>query len=239
MEENNFQNNKDNNTLSIIDNSISKDKIIENKNLNNNENIPIRHLKKRKINNAEDYYSQNYPEFKLYKCFGILFCRMGNLITFNFDNNINFTPKFSIGPHWFLTLFLNILITTLGGVIFIFIIKTLNFIYHMLFYIFYLMVIFLLNRTALIHPGTEINKINSIHKYCFCDKCKIYYNPDEKVSHCSLCKMCIKKMDHHCVWVGKCVGQNNLFSFYEMILAVGIFYIYIIICVIIFNIKGN
>ena len=237
MEENTIEKNIENNTISIIDDSISKDKIIANNNINNNENIPIKQLKNIIFNNAEEYYSQNYPEFKLFKFCGILFCKIGNLKAFNFDKNNNFAPKYSIGPHWYMTLILHIIISMLGYTIFLFIIKNLHILFNIAFVILFFIVIIFLERAALIHPGTEISKIQDKDKYSFCNKCKIYYDPHEKVGHCSLCNVCIKKLDHHCVWVGKCVGKYNLWAFYEMIIAVGIFYIYIIICVIIYNAK--
>ena len=49
-------------------------------------------------------------------------------------------------------------------------------------------------------------------------------------THCSKCNICVEKMDHHCVWVGKCVAKNNTLYFYGMIVQVVILYIYIIIC---------
>ena len=43
-----------------------------------------------------------------------------------------------------------------------------------------------------------------------------------------MCNICVEKMDHHCVWVGKCVGKNNVCSFYSMLVSIGIVYAYII-----------
>ncbi|XP_031441814.1 palmitoyltransferase ZDHHC3 isoform X1 [Clupea harengus] len=40
-----------------------------------------------------------------------------------------------------------------------------------------------------------------------CPKC-CSIKPD-RAHHCSVCKRCIRKMDHHCPWVNNCVGESN------------------------------
>ncbi|KAJ0000065.1 hypothetical protein NQD34_011907 [Periophthalmus magnuspinnatus] len=40
-----------------------------------------------------------------------------------------------------------------------------------------------------------------------CPKC-CSIKPD-RAHHCSVCKRCVRKMDHHCPWVNNCVGENN------------------------------
>uniref|UniRef100_A0A5K3EU13 Palmitoyltransferase n=1 Tax=Mesocestoides corti TaxID=53468 RepID=A0A5K3EU13_MESCO len=37
---------------------------------------------------------------------------------------------------------------------------------------------------------------------CFCIK-------PERAHHCSCCRRCVRKMDHHCPWVNNCVGEGN------------------------------
>ena len=67
-------------------------------------------------------------------------------------------------------------------------------------------------------PGTD----EEIHEFC-----QIHYN-NKKVYHCKYCNVCIEGLDHHCIWIGKCVGRGNIYTFYIMLLAIVIFYSYML-----------
>ena len=45
----------------------------------------------------------------------------------------------------------------------------------------------------------------------FCTFCEGYKPP--RAHHCRRCQRCCMKMDHHCVWLGKCVGYRNQAAF--------------------------
>ena len=225
----------DNNTLSIIDESISNEKSTQNRISSPNENIPIKI--KKYFNTAEEFYSYNYPEYKLFKVYNILFCKMGNLITFNFDKDNNFKPKFSIGPNWYMTLALIIIILFISGIVFTFILSKLHFIFRIIYAAFQIISIFCIIRTALIHTEIATNKFQDNYNQLYCDKCKIYYNSFDRAEHCSICNVCFIKLDHHCVWVGKCVGKDNICAFIEMVFFGCVFYLFLIACVIIYSLK--
>ena len=103
-----------------------------------NEGIPILSQLEISSYSIEDYYKANYPEYKIIRFRNHIFIKMGRLITFNFDKNNNYIPKLSIGPHWYLTIILLIIILSLAMILYYTIFNNMNSIKKIIFFYLYI-----------------------------------------------------------------------------------------------------
>jgi hypothetical protein len=84
-------------------------------------------------------------------------------------------------------------------------------------------------KTDIYKQLTRIEKKN----YQYCEICNVIVRKDEKVEHCEECNICIQNYQHHCGWIGKCIGRNNCCDFYLFLFATFIYAIFVTISTII------
>jgi DHHC palmitoyltransferase len=122
----------------------------------------------------------------------------------------------AIGPHWFGPMTVVFLV---GWASFHFVRKastSIGPISAIICICFMIATLYFLLETSYTDPGI-VRKRNpptdqeSLSDYRWCDFCNVYQPPDG--AHCPDCNVCISGYDHHCIWMGICIGKGNIKSF--------------------------
>ena len=78
--------------------------------------------------------------------------------------------------------------------------------------------------------STKVFQLGFLRHYKYCGTCSIMR--PIRSSHCFDCNNCVERCDHHCPWIGNCVGKRNYVFFYLFVLTFSFMILYLeIFCI--------
>lgn len=70
-----------------------------------------------------------------------------------------------------------------------------------------------------------MSQLGYFRRYKICTTCNIIR--PLRTSHCGICNNCVIKIDHHCPWLGTCVGKRNYHFFIYFLLSLNLTQIFV------------
>lgn len=80
-----------------------------------------------------------------------------------------------------------------------------------------LKITFHLVQTSCRDPGVVTAATPRVERSRWCERCQAFQPPSG--AHCPDCDVCVEGFDHHCVWMGTCIGRGNYAHFVRFNLA--------------------
>ena len=179
----------------------------------------------------------NLSRYKTSKLFGITFYHIGNLYVFGFINGST-EPIFCLDKKWYfqlIVLFLEIFLAFVGNY---YLFRKLELWKQLIYNLLLLLLSIIYNSLILLNPGIVITNQKGYNHTGYCKRCNVYFLPENNVFHCYDCDICVKKLDHHCSVVRKCITKKNLILFISMIVSFILLYVYSVFNLV-FYLIGN
>lgn len=79
----------------------------------------------------------------------------------------------------------------------------------------YCYILLIKKRKGTVRYNTNMSRLLRDNPFKYCEICDNY--KPERSHHCSKCRRCIRKMDHHCRWLGVCIHNDNIAYFIRLL----------------------
>jgi hypothetical protein len=135
-----------------------------------------------------------------------------------------------IGPDWRYFLGLFIILGGVGGLFVFKVAAEVGSNFQIVGILLYTVTMGSFGLTGLLDPGINhpYGHFEPLVSEAYCSKCQSPRIPSSE--HCDICGVCIRQRDHHCPWMNKCIGENNVLPFYLFIAGVVMMLFYMLMC---------